>query len=270
MHPVLIEIGPLSPFYGDVFIGIIGHFLSSRNAPQKSTLSDDDQPTSSAAVLTVSRRPALLGSSLSVFRHSPRDSRRWRGGCLHGGVLGGTRPPVCLRRMQIPVLRVTDCWRHRSWAAFGRFGTLLWEPLVCRPICPGPDLSPTLRREQFPGAHTPTMRTNGHSLAIFASFGHPCAGPHRRLPHYASYCCIRLALRVVSRADRLCSASALPTVRPALIALILTLMSRGVSGPQVCPPTTSAVLSRLLAETAHRRLGCRSARTGGGSEWALD
>ena len=185
MHPVLIEIGPLSiRYYGLMYvIGIIVAIFLIRSEVRRKNLplSDDDQ--TNLLLLTV--LAGIIGARLyyvifnwSFYSQFPREIPAvWRGGlAIHGGVLGGTLAALWFAcRRQIPFLRLTDVLAPPLilGQAFGRFGNFMngdahgvptdlpWG-LVFAPHTPA--------GEQFPGVplHPTMLYEMAINLAIFA------------------------------------------------------------------------------------------------------
>jgi phosphatidylglycerol:prolipoprotein diacylglycerol transferase len=137
MHPVLIEIGPLSiRYYGLMYVvGIIAAIFLIRSEVRRKglPLTDDDQ--TNLLLLTVFA--GIIGARLyyvvfnwSFYRQFLWEIPAvWRGGlAFHGGVIGGTCAVLWFaRRQQIPVLSLTDVLAPPLilGQAFGRFGNFM-------------------------------------------------------------------------------------------------------------------------------------------------
>jgi phosphatidylglycerol:prolipoprotein diacylglycerol transferase len=137
MHPVLIEIGPLSiRYYGLMYVlGIIAAIFLIRSEVHRKglPLTDDDQ--TNLLLLTVFA--GILGARLyyvvfnwSFYRQFLWEIPAvWRGGlAFHGGVIGGTCAVLWFaHRKQIPVLGLTDVLAPPLilGQALGRFGNFM-------------------------------------------------------------------------------------------------------------------------------------------------
>jgi phosphatidylglycerol:prolipoprotein diacylglycerol transferase len=137
MHPVLIEIGPISiRYYGLMYVlGIIVAIFLIRSEVRRKglPLTDDDQTN----LLLVTVFAGIIGARIyyvvfnwPYYRQFLWDIPAvWRGGlAIHGGVIGGTCA-VCwfARRKHIPFLRLTDVLAPPLilGQAFGRFGNFM-------------------------------------------------------------------------------------------------------------------------------------------------
>ncbi len=137
MHPVLIEIGPLSiRYYGLMYVlGIVAAIFLIRSEVRRKglPLTDDDQ--TNLLLLTVFA--GIAGARLyyvvfnwSFYRQFPWEIPAvWRGGlAIHGGVIGGTCAVLWFaRRQQIPFLRLADVLAPPLMLgqALGRFGNFM-------------------------------------------------------------------------------------------------------------------------------------------------
>src|SRR5262245_44901142 len=137
MHPVLIEIGPLSiRYYGLMYVvGIITAIFLIRSEVRRKglPLTDDDQ--TNLLLLTVFA--GIIGARLyyvvfnwSFYRQFLWEIPAvWRGGlAFHGGVIGGICAVLWFaHRKQIPVLSLTDVLAPPLilGQAFGRFGNFM-------------------------------------------------------------------------------------------------------------------------------------------------
>lgn len=137
MHPVLIEIGPLSVrYYGLMYvIGIIAAIFLIRSEVRRKNLplTDDDQ--TNLLLLTV--LAGIIGARLYyvLFNWSfygqflSEIPAVWRGGlAIHGGVIGGTIAVLWFaRRKRIPFLRLADVLAPPLilGQALGRFGNFM-------------------------------------------------------------------------------------------------------------------------------------------------
>ena len=137
MHPVLIDIGPISiRYYGLMYVlGIIlAIFLIRSEVRRKGLpLSDDDQTN----LLLVTVFAGIIGARIyyvvfnwPFYRQVLWDIPAvWRGGlAIHGGVIGGTCAVFWFaRRKQIPFLRLTDVLAPPLilGQALGRFGNFM-------------------------------------------------------------------------------------------------------------------------------------------------
>jgi phosphatidylglycerol---prolipoprotein diacylglyceryl transferase len=137
MHPVLIEIGPLSiRYYGLMYVlGIIAAIFLIRSEVRRKglPLTDDDQ--TNLLLLTVFA--GVIGARLyyvvfnwSFYGQFPWEIPAvWRGGlAIHGGMIGGTCAVLWFaHRKQIPFLRLTDVLVLPLilGQALGRFGNFM-------------------------------------------------------------------------------------------------------------------------------------------------
>jgi phosphatidylglycerol---prolipoprotein diacylglyceryl transferase len=137
MHPVLIEIGPLSiRYYGLMYVlGIVAAIFLIRSEVRRKglPLTDDDQ--TNLLLLTVFA--GIIGARLyyvvfnwSFYRQFPWEIPAvWRGGlAIHGGVIGGACAVYWFaHRQRIPVLRLMDVLAPPLilGQAFGRFGNFM-------------------------------------------------------------------------------------------------------------------------------------------------
>jgi phosphatidylglycerol:prolipoprotein diacylglycerol transferase len=137
MHPVLVEIGPISiRYYGLMYVlGIIAAIFLIRSEVHRKglPLSDDDQTN----LLLVTVCAGIIGARIyyvvfnwPFYRQVLWDIPAvWRGGlAIHGGVIGGTCAVFWFaRRKQIPFLRLTDVLAPPLMLgqALGRFGNFM-------------------------------------------------------------------------------------------------------------------------------------------------
>jgi phosphatidylglycerol:prolipoprotein diacylglycerol transferase len=137
MHPVLIEIGPLSiRYYGLMYVlGILAAIFLIRSEVRRKSLplTDDDQ--TNLLLLTVFA--GIIGARLYYVVFNWPFYRQflweipavWRGGlAIHGGVIGGTCAVFWFaRRKRIPVLRLMDMLAPPLilGQALGRFGNFM-------------------------------------------------------------------------------------------------------------------------------------------------
>jgi phosphatidylglycerol:prolipoprotein diacylglycerol transferase len=137
MHPVLIEIGPLSiRYYGLMYVLgiIIAIFLVRSEVRRKGLLLTEDDQTN---LLLFTVLAGIIGARLYYVVFNWPDYRQfpweipavWRGGlAIHGGVLGGTLAVLWFaRRHAIPFLRLTDVLAPPLilGQALGRFGNFM-------------------------------------------------------------------------------------------------------------------------------------------------
>jgi phosphatidylglycerol:prolipoprotein diacylglycerol transferase len=137
MHPVLIEIGPLSiRYYGLMYVlGIIAAIFLIRSEVRRKglPLTDDDQ--TNLLLLTVFA--GIVGARLyyvvfnwPFYHQFPWEIPAvWRGGlAIHGGVVGGTCAVLWFaQRKGVPVLRLMDVLAPPLilGQALGRFGNFM-------------------------------------------------------------------------------------------------------------------------------------------------
>ncbi|HXH09257.1 MAG TPA: prolipoprotein diacylglyceryl transferase [Alphaproteobacteria bacterium] len=137
MHPVLIEIGPISiRYYGLMYVLgiIIAIFLVRSEVRRKGLpLSDDDQTN----LLLFTVLAGIIGARLyyvvfnwPYYRQFPWEIPAvWRGGlAFHGGALGGICAVLWFaQRKAIPLLRLTDVLAPPLilGQALGRFGNFM-------------------------------------------------------------------------------------------------------------------------------------------------
>jgi phosphatidylglycerol:prolipoprotein diacylglycerol transferase len=137
MHPVLIEIGPLSiRYYGLMYvIGIVVAIFLIRSEVRRKQLplTDDDQTN----LLLCTVLAGIVGARLyyvvfnwPFYRQFPWEIPAvWRGGlAFHGGAIGGALAVFWFaRRQRIPFLRLTDVLAPPLilGQAFGRFGNFM-------------------------------------------------------------------------------------------------------------------------------------------------
>jgi phosphatidylglycerol:prolipoprotein diacylglycerol transferase len=137
MHPILIEIGPLSiRYYGLMYmVGIIAAIFLIRSEVRRKGLSLSDDEQTNLILLIVFA--GIVGARLyyvifnwAYYRQVPWDIPAvWRGGlAIHGGVIGGTIAAFWfVRRKKIPFLRLTDVLAPPLilGQALGRFGNFM-------------------------------------------------------------------------------------------------------------------------------------------------
>jgi phosphatidylglycerol:prolipoprotein diacylglycerol transferase len=137
MHPILIEIGPLSiRYYGLMYmVGIIAAIFLIRSEVRRKGLSLSDDEQTNLILLIVFA--GIVGARLyyvlfnwTYYRQVPWDIPAvWRGGlAIHGGVIGGTTAAFWFaRRKKIPFLRLTDVLAPPLilGQALGRFGNFM-------------------------------------------------------------------------------------------------------------------------------------------------
>jgi phosphatidylglycerol:prolipoprotein diacylglycerol transferase len=137
MHPVLIELGPLSiRYYGLMYVvGIIAAIFLIRSEVRRKGLPLTDDEQTNLILLTVFA--GIIGARLyyvvfnwPFYRQFPWEiPALWRGGlAIHGGVIGGICAVLWFApRKHIPVLRLTDVLALPLilGQALGRFGNFM-------------------------------------------------------------------------------------------------------------------------------------------------
>jgi phosphatidylglycerol:prolipoprotein diacylglycerol transferase len=137
MHPVLVELGPISiRFYGLMYvIGIVlAMLMLPRETRRKGLLLTDDDVANFVLLLVLG---GIVGARLYYVAfnwdyygaHPAQIPALWRGGlAIHGGLIGGLLAGVWFaRRHQVPVWRLGDAVAPNLilGQALGRFGNFM-------------------------------------------------------------------------------------------------------------------------------------------------